>query len=81
LHTPCRPGEGIDERQPVDPRWVYPKSKAAAEVVIRVDHKAIPYVILRLAGVYDERSMVPTTALQMAHLRARLQSNSTLAAL
>lgn len=71
VHAPCRPGERIDEQQPIDPRWAYPKSKAAAEAVIRSEHKRIPYVILRLAGVYDERSMVPTLAQQMARIYER----------
>ena len=50
VHAPCQPGERIDERQPIEPRWAYPQSKAAAEEVIRAEHKKIPYVILRLAG-------------------------------
>lgn len=83
VHAPCRPGERINEQQPIDPRWAYPKSKAAAEAVIRSEHKRIPYVILRLAGVYDERSMVPTLAQQMARIYERdiqsyLYSGSTL---
>lgn len=83
VHAPCRPGERVDEQQPIDPRWAYPKSKAAAEAVIRSEHKRIPYVILRLAGVYDERSMVPTLAQQMARIYERdiqsyLYSGSTL---
>jgi len=71
VHAPCRPGERIDEQQPIDPRWAYPKSKAAAEAVTRAEHKRIPYVILRLAGVYDEHSMVPTMAQQMARIYER----------
>ena len=50
VHSPCRPGERIDEHQPIDARWAYPKSKAAAEVVVRAEHKRIPYVILRPGG-------------------------------
>jgi nucleoside-diphosphate-sugar epimerase len=71
VHAPCRPGERIDERQPIKPRWAYPKSKAAAEAVIRAEHKRLPYVILRLAGVYDEHSTVPTMAQQMARIYER----------
>lgn len=83
VHAPCRPGERIDENQPIDPRWAYPKSKAAAEAVIQAEHKDIPYVILRLAGVYDEHSMVPTMAQQIARIYERdfqshLYSGSTL---
>jgi nucleoside-diphosphate-sugar epimerase len=76
VHAPCKPNERIDERQPIDPRWEYPKSKAAAEAVIREEHGKIPYTILRLAGVYDERSTVPTMAQQMARIYERdLQSH------
>ena len=71
VHAPCRPGEHIDEQQPIDPRWAYPKSKAAAEAVVRAEHREIPYVILRLAGVYDEHAMVPTLARQMARIYDR----------
>jgi nucleoside-diphosphate-sugar epimerase len=71
VHAPCRPGERIDERQPIEPRWAYPKSKAAAEAVVREEHGRIPCVLLRLAGVYDERSMVPTLAQQMARIYER----------
>ena len=71
VHAPCRPGEHIDEQQPIKPVWAYPESKAAAEEVIRAEHKRIPYVILRLAGVYDEHAMVPTLARQMARIYDR----------
>ena len=71
VHAPCDPGEHIDEQQPIDPRWAYPKSKAAAEVVIREERKEIPSVILRLAGVYDEHTTVPTMAQQMARIYER----------
>lgn len=75
VHAPCSPGERIDEQQPIDPRWAYPKSKAAAEAVIQGEHKKIPYVILRLAGIYDEHTTVPTMAQQMARIYERdLQS-------
>ncbi len=73
--APARPGERIDETRSVDPRWEYPKSKAAAERVIAQEHGDIPYLLLRLAGVYDERSTVPTMAQQMAAVYEReLQS-------
>ena len=71
VHAPCQPGERIDERQRIEPRWAYPQSKAAAEEIIRAEHKNIPYVILRLAGVYDEHSMVPTLAQQIARIYER----------
>lgn len=71
VHTPCRPGERITEDQPIGPRWAYPRSKAAAEEAVRQEHGKIPYVLLRLAGVYDETSMVPTLAQQMARIYER----------
>jgi len=71
VHAPCRPGERIDESQPIEPRWAYPESKAAAEAVVREEHGDIPYVLLRLAGVYDEQSMVPTLAQQMSRIYER----------
>ena len=66
VHAPCRPGERIDESQPISPRWAYPRSKAAAEDAILKARETIPVCILRLAGVYDHRSMVPTLAHQIA---------------
>lgn len=62
VHAPARAGEAIDETQPIGPGWAYPKSKARAEAAIAEAHGRIPYVILRLAGVYDERATVPTMA-------------------
>ncbi len=55
VHAPCKPGEHIDEDWPIEPRWEYPKSKVRTEHLIRHEHRAIPAVILRIAGVYDDR--------------------------
>ena len=75
VHAPCRPGERIDESHPIGPRWAYPRSKAAAEAVVLQEHGTIPCVNLRLAGVYDEQSLVPTMAQQFARIYERdLQS-------
>jgi nucleoside-diphosphate-sugar epimerase len=71
VHAPCRPGEHIDEDQPLEPAYVYPRSKVEAERAIAADHGHIPYVILRLAGVYDERSLIPTLAQQIARIHGR----------
>lgn len=83
VHAPARPGEAIDEDQPIDPRWAYPKSKAAAEEVIRAEHGDIPFVLLHLAGLYDEKTSVPTLSNQIARIYERdfqsfLYSGSTL---
>lgn len=71
VHAPCRPGERIDESQPIAPKWAYPRSKAAAEDVIRQEHGKIRCVLLHLAGVYDERTVVPTLAQQIARIYER----------
>ena len=71
VHAPCLPGERIDEKQAIDPRWAYPQSKAAAEAVVHDEHGHIPYAILRLAGVYDQQTMVPTMAQQIARIYER----------
>lgn len=71
VHSSCRPGEHIDENQPVEPRWAYPRSKAAAEEVVRAEREKTPYVLLRLAGVYDEHVMVPTLSHQIARIFER----------
>lgn len=71
VHAPGRPGEPIDETREIDPRWAYPKSKAAAEAVTRAEHGQIPYVLLHLAGLYDEKTSVPTLANQIARIYER----------
>ncbi len=82
VHEPCRPGERIDEDRPIAPKWAYPKSKADAEDVIRREHGSIPYVLLHLAGLYDDRVVVPTLAEQIARiyeeaLQSHLYAGST----
>ena len=75
VHRSGRPGERIDESQPIEPKWAYPRSKAAAEEAIRKEHGRIPIVLLHLAGLYDERTAVPTLAQQIARIYERdLQS-------
>lgn len=52
---PAESDERIVEESPLeDQPWEYPKSKMAAETVIQRERSAIPAVILRIAGVYDE---------------------------
>ena len=75
VHAPGKPGVPINEDQPIEPGWAYPKSKAAAEEAIRAEHGRIPYVLLHLAGLYDEKTSVPTLANQIARIYERdLQS-------
>lgn len=71
VHQPCEPGQRIDETTPFGPRWAYPESKKRAEDAIREDCGDIPYAILRLAGVYDRQTMVPTLSHQIARIYER----------
>lgn len=71
VHQPGVPGRKINEDAPVQPGWAYPKSKAAAESVIIREHGAIPYTIVRLAGLYDDDSAVPTLAHQIVRIYER----------
>jgi len=76
VHAPGEPGQRIDESAPIAPRWAYPQSKADTEQVIAERHGRVPTVLLRLAGLYDERTMVPTLAQQVARIHRRdLQSH------
>ncbi|HRX85810.1 MAG TPA: NAD(P)-dependent oxidoreductase [Phycisphaerae bacterium] len=53
-----KPAEGdserLSEQSPTRAAWAYPQSKLAAEQVLRQEHGALPTVVLRLAGVYDD---------------------------
>lgn len=76
VHAPGRPGEPINEDTGLSPAWAYPRSKAAAEQIIRNERGRIPAVLLRLAGLYDHQTCVPTLAHQIARIHARdLQSH------
>lgn len=71
VHEPTVPGQKINEDTPLKPRWAYPQSKAEAEKIIKQQHGKIPYTILRLAGVYDNDSAVPTLSHQIARIYER----------
>lgn len=55
VHKPCKPGEKITEDSPVVPNWDYPLSKVHTEELIHKMRGRTPTVILRIAGVYDDR--------------------------
>jgi nucleoside-diphosphate-sugar epimerase len=55
VHAPCEPGRRIDEDWPLEPKWNYPRSKVRAEELIHAGRGAVPAVILRIAGIYDDR--------------------------
>jgi len=55
VHAPCEPGERITEDSPLLPKWDYPKSKVQTEQLLREQHGDVPLVVLRIAGVYDDK--------------------------
>jgi nucleoside-diphosphate-sugar epimerase/uncharacterized membrane protein len=71
VHAPVRPGQLVDEDTPIEPAWAYPKSKARTEEVIREEAGDIPALFLRLAGLYDDKTAVPTLSHQIARIYAR----------
>jgi nucleoside-diphosphate-sugar epimerase len=70
VHTPNDAGR-INEDSPVDPRWPYPQSKVETETLIRKEHGDIPVVLLRLAGVYDDRGHSTFLSQQIARIYER----------
>ena len=54
VYKPSAPGQKITEQSPMLPKWGYPQSKVATEKVIRSEHGHIPFVNLRVAGVYSD---------------------------
>lgn len=71
VHRPAAPGAPINENAPIEPKWPYPESKAVAEDVIRKEHGDIPIVLFHLAGLYDNRTAVPTLAEQIRRIYER----------
>ncbi|MEQ9812811.1 MAG: vitamin K epoxide reductase family protein [Azospirillaceae bacterium] len=71
VHRPAEPGGRIDEDAPIEPKWAYPISKARAEAAIRENRGDIPAVLLHLAGLYDDRTAVPTLSHQIARVYER----------
>jgi nucleoside-diphosphate-sugar epimerase len=55
VHAPCAPGQRINEEWPLEPQWAYPQSKVETEQLIHAEHGDMPVVLLRIAGVYDDR--------------------------
>jgi nucleoside-diphosphate-sugar epimerase/uncharacterized membrane protein len=68
VHAPGEPGVFITEDSPIEPTWAYPESKVRTEVLIRAERGAIPAVILRLAGVYDDVCHSPPLAHQIQRI-------------
>lgn len=54
VHEPTKRGVIQNEDSPIRGKWHYPASKVRTEKVLREECGNIPYVILRIAGCYDE---------------------------
>ncbi|MCL3882930.1 NAD-dependent epimerase/dehydratase family protein [Marivita sp. GX14005] len=71
VHEPGVPGERITEDAPLAPAWAYPQSKARTERIIREEAEGMKTVFLRLAGLYDDETAVPTLSHQIARIYER----------
>ncbi len=71
VHAPCQPGQRIDEDWLIAPAWAYPESKVKTEELIRAEHGDLPVVLLRIAGVYDDRCHSIPLAHQMQRIYER----------
>jgi nucleoside-diphosphate-sugar epimerase len=74
IHTPTTPGQKITEASPVHATWPYPQSKVKTEALIHLKRGCIPAVILRIAGVYDEK----THSVPLAHQMQRIEERQLL---
>jgi nucleoside-diphosphate-sugar epimerase/uncharacterized membrane protein len=71
VHAPTQPGRPITEDWPLAPKWAYPQSKVETEQLVLAERGPIPVVILRPAGVYDERCRSAFLAQQIARIYER----------
>lgn len=55
VHAPAEPGHKISESSPLEPKWDYPRSKVETERFVSAQRGKVPALILRIAGVYDDR--------------------------
>ncbi len=55
VHDPSERGVIQNEDSPIEGKWHYPASKVRTERLIAKEHGNIPYVIVRIAGCYDEQ--------------------------
>ncbi|MEW5854869.1 MAG: NAD(P)-dependent oxidoreductase [Myxococcota bacterium] len=71
VHAPCRPGQRINEDWPLDPKWSYPQSKVETERLILSQRQNMSVVLLRIAGVYDDRCHSIPIAHQIQRIHER----------
>ncbi len=68
VHAAGGPDRPIDEDAPLDDRFPYRASKIRTEAMLRETHGDVPLVILRPAGVYDDRCHSAFLAHQIARV-------------
>ncbi len=68
VHAPSGHGRKIDEDSPQDDRFPYRASKIRTEAALREMHGDFPLVLLRPAGVYDDRCHNTFLAHQIARI-------------
>ena len=71
VHAPSGHADRIDEDSPLDDRFPYRASKIKTEALLRQQHGKIPLVLLRPAGVYDDRCHAAFLAHQIARIHQR----------
>ena len=71
VHAPAEPGQFINEDWPLEPKWAYPQSKLDAEQAAVAHRGAMPVVLARFAGVYDDFCRSPTLAHQIQRIYER----------
>lgn len=71
VHAPVEPDKSINEDSPIEPKWDYPKSKVETEKLIRHKRGDIPVLLLRIAGVYDDRGHSIPLAHQIQRISER----------
>lgn len=69
VHAPVSPGETIREDSPLDPRRPYARCKAEIEELIRSHRPAVPYTLVRAAGLYDGFGRHPTLIRQIERIK------------
>lgn len=68
VYSPVNQGEKITEDSSLKPGWAYPESKLQCEEIIRTHHGQIPFVILRIAAVYNDFGYAPSIAQQILRI-------------
>lgn len=71
VHAPGGHGKLIDEDSPLDPKLPYRESKIRTEALISEQRGAIPAVIVRPAGVYDDMCHSAFLSRQIARIYER----------